>query len=104
MIISCVAGPDKVSIKEGFDTNHFINKVHISLKKHLGANYITYSFVPDGSDERQYSTPGFRIVTPSHKSKYYEYDEYHTSADDLNFVSSSALLETLKIYKTWIDL
>ena len=47
-----------------------------------------YPFVPDGSDERQYSSPGFRLVTPSiHKSKYYEYPQYHTSADDLNFIS-----------------
>ena len=106
MVISCVAGPDKLSIKEGFDANHFMNEsAHMALKSKVGKEYLTYPFVPDGSDERQYSTPGFRIVTPSiHKSKYYEFDEYHTSADDLNFVKSEALLEALDVHKTWINL
>ncbi len=106
MIISCVAGPDKMSIKEGFDANHFMNEsAHLALKSSVGQEYLTYPFVPDGSDERQYSSPGFRIVTPSiHKSKYYEFDEYHTSADDLSFVKSESLLEAFDVHKTWINL
>lgn len=106
MILSCVAGPDRISIKEGFDKNHWINKTaHLAIKKVIGENYITYPFIPDGSDERQYSSPGFRIVTPSiHRSKYYEYDEYHTSADNLNYISSKSLLETLNVYKEWVNL
>ena len=106
MILSCVAGPDKVSLKEGFDTNHFMNEsAHLAINLHAVGDYITYPFIPDGSDERQYSTPGFRIVTPSiHKSKYYEYSEYHTSFDDLDFVSSTSLIESLEVHKTWISL
>ncbi len=105
MILSCVAGPDKLSIKEGFDPEHWINKAaHYALKQKTNNDYITYPFVPDGSDERQYSSPGIRIVTPSiHKSKYYEYDEYHTSADNLDFISSKDLIETLEIYLQWVD-
>lgn len=106
MVVSCVAGPDKLSIKEGFDANHFMTEsAHLALKHHVNDDYLTYPFVPDGSDERQYSTPGFRIVSPSiHKSKYYEYDEYHTSADNLDFVSSKSLVESLEVHKTWISL
>ena len=106
MILSCVAGPDDLSIKEGFDPNHFMNEsAHMALKSHVGEEYLTYPFTPDGSDERQYSSPGFRIVTPSiHKSKYYEYNEYHTSADDLSFVKSESLIETLEVHKNWINL
>lgn len=106
MVLSCVAGPDKLSIKEGFDTNHFMNQsAHLALKSIVGEDYLTYPFVPDGSDERQYSTPGFRIVTPSiHKSKYYEYNEYHTSADNLNFIKSEWLLNSLDVHKHWINL
>lgn len=106
IVVTCVAGPDKISIKQGFDANHFINKAgHLALKKHCGNDYITYPFVPDGSDERQYSTPGFRIVTPSiHKSKYYEFKEYHTSGDDLEFISAIALQQTLEVYKSWMHL
>ncbi len=106
MVLSCVAGPDKLSIKEGFDPNHFMTEsAHLAVKSCVGEEYLTYPFVPDGSDERQYSTPGFRIVTPSiHKSKYYEFDEYHTSADDLDFVKPKSLVETLEVHKNWIGL
>ena len=106
MVLSCVAGPAPVSLKEGFEKDHFMNKAaHLALKNCVGGEYITYPFSPDGSDERQYSTPGFRIVTPSiHKSKYYEYDQYHTSADNLDYISSQALCETLDVYKEWIQL
>jgi aminopeptidase-like protein len=105
MILSCVAGPGKVSIKEGFDRTHWINKAaHYALQEKTNGEYITYPFIPDGSDERQYSSPGFRIVTPSiHKSKYYEYPEYHTSADNLEFISVANLEVTLDIYKKWIE-
>ena len=92
MILSCVAGPDRFSIKNGFDENHFINKAaHLALGI-VGDNYDVYPFVPNGSDERQYSSPGIRKVTPSiHRSKYHEYDEYHTSADNLDFISIDSL-------------
>ena len=106
MVLSCVAGPDKISLKEGFNANHFMNKIaHMAIKQHLNSDYIVYPFSPDGSDERQYSSPGFKIVTPSiHKSKYYEYDEYHTSADNLDYVNPAFLIETLELHKTWISL
>ena len=38
------------------------------------------------------------------KSKYYEYKEYHTSKDDLNFVKKENIFKTYKIYLDIIDL
>ena len=106
MILTCVAGRDPISIKEGFNKDHFVNKAaHLAIKKLVGKEYKIYPFIPIGSDERQYSSPGFRIVTPSiHKSKYYEYDQYHTSADNLEYITSNALCETLEVHKEWIKL
>lgn len=105
-ILTCTAGPDKLSIKEGFDRNHWLNKLsHYALNKYTKNNYIIYPFKPDGSDERQYSTPKFRIVTPSiHKSKYFEYPEYHTSADNLDFISITDMMKTINFYKYWLSL
>ena len=106
MVLSCVAGPDKISLKEGFDANHFMNQsAHLAISSHTNEDYLIYPFVPTGSDERQYSTPGFRIVTPSiHKSKYHEFNEYHSSADNLDFVSPASLIESLDVHKSWIGL
>lgn len=106
MILTCLGGPGQFSLKEGFDPDHWINQAaHIALKKSVGEDYKIYPFVPQGSDERQYASPGFRIVTPSiHKDKYYDYDEYHTSADNLSFVSSESLQFSLNVYQSWIEI
>ena len=58
-----------------------------------------YLFDRHGSDERQYSSQGFRINMASiHSDKYYTYPEYHTSADNLDFISYERLAEMLDIH------
>ncbi len=105
MILSCTGGPGQFSIKNSYNKEHWINScAHETLKKFTKNKYIEYPFEPNGSDERQFSSPGFRINTPSiHKSKYYEYDEYHTSADNLNFISDKSIIDSLKVHIKWIQ-
>ena len=64
-----------------------------------------YSFLRRGSDERQYNSPGIDLpVCSIMKSKYGEYPEYHTSLDDLKFISAKGLSSSIKIYKEVINL
>ena len=52
-----------------------------------------------GSDERQYSSPGFRInMATLAKDMYYTYPQYHTSLDNLDFVTGSQIAETFFLY------
>lgn len=49
-------------------------------------------FSPYGYDERQYCSPGFNLpVGRLSRTPFGEYPEYHTSADNLEFISAEAL-------------
>ena len=57
-------------------------------------------FVPFGYDERQFCSPGFNLPVGSlTRRPYGTYPEYHTSADDLDFISAEALANSLAIYQ-----
>jgi aminopeptidase-like protein len=57
-----------------------------------------------GSDERQYCAPGIDLpICGFCRSKYGEYPEYHTSADDFNVLTASGLAGSFETMKAIID-
>jgi aminopeptidase-like protein len=61
-----------------------------------GQPFTTLDFVPYGYDERQYCSPGFDLpVGRLSRSPHGEYPEYHTSADNLDFITAASLGDAL---------
>jgi aminopeptidase-like protein len=104
LVVTCVGGPEKWGTKQSFDPKHYINNLIQKVFMEKGVEYITYPFDIHGSDERQYSSQGFRInVATLCRDKYYEYPFYHTSLDNLEFVKAEQINQSLKLYLRLIE-
>lgn len=82
------------------------NLADLALKAALigKKNVVSKSFLERGSDERQYCSPRINLpVCGFSRSKYWDYKEYHTSLDDLSFISEEGLKGTFDIVKSIID-
>ena len=103
--ISCVGGKENFSFKESFNSKHFLNYLVEKYFKRKKMKIKKYNFDINGSDERQYSSKGFGInIVSIFKGKYYDYKQYHTSADNLKYVNASNILKTYLVYKDLINL
>jgi aminopeptidase-like protein len=65
--------------------------------RHSGAEHQIIDFTPWGYDERQYCSPGFNLpVGRFSRTPHGEYPEYHSSADNLDFVKPEAMAEAVE--------
>ena len=102
--ITTVGGPGEFQIKSSFENSHAINRIISGVLKQNGKPFSTLPFDIHGSDERQYSSPGFRInMATLAKDIYYSYPQYHTSLDNLDFVNGEQIAETFILYTKIID-
>ena len=93
--LSCV-GDDKMwGYLPSPQGNNLADRVAQNVLNYKHPGYRHYTFLDRGSDEREYCSPGahlpFAVIT---RSKYGDYPEYHTSADDMNLISSEGLQGT----------
>jgi aminopeptidase-like protein len=70
-----------------------------------GADHAIEEFTPWGYDERQFCSPGFDLpVGCLMRTPHGTYEEYHTSADDPDFVRPAALAGSLALCERVIDI
>jgi aminopeptidase-like protein len=63
-----------------------------------GSRHAVIDFFPYGYDERQFNSPGFRMPVGSlMRGRHGQFPEYHTSDDNLGFVSQGRMIESLTI-------
>ena len=72
-----------------------IDRAMVNVLKHAGGDYQVREFDPYGHDERQYCSPGINLAVGCFsRSPHGEFAEYHTSADNLDFVRREYLADS----------
>jgi aminopeptidase-like protein len=92
LIISMVGDGGGPTYKRSRRGNARIDRAFVHALRHCGLTPSIIDFSPYGYDERQYCSPGFNLpVGLFQRSKFGEISQYHTSADDLDFIAPEHL-------------
>jgi len=99
LVAACVGDAGQITYKRSRQDNAQIDLIVEHVLKESGDPYDIKSFIPYGYDERQYCSPGFNLpVGCLQRTSYGDYPEYHTSADDSDFVRPESLQDSLYKY------
>lgn len=103
--ISCVGDDRTYSYIESPYADNLADRVVQNVLSFHYPEYRRYTFMQRGSDERQYCSPLVNLpMCAVCRSKYEEYPEYHTSADDLTVVSPDGLQGAFDMLRKCIDM
>ncbi len=95
LVLTGVGDAGKVTYKKSRRGNADIDRAMAHVLKHSAIPYALIDFFPYGYDERQYCSPGFDLpVGCFMRTPHGEYPEYHSSADNLNFVKTKSLVDS----------
>lgn len=91
----------KFTYKKSRKGNTEIDQAVMNVLKNSVVDSQIIDFFPYGYDERQYCSPGFDLpVGCLMRTPHGRYPEYHTSADNLEFVKPQYLAESFSIYSS----
>jgi aminopeptidase-like protein len=99
LVVACVGDPGKFHYKQSRRSNAEIDRAAALVLRHRPEGYEIRPFSPYGYDERQYCSPGFNLPVGSlTRTAHGRFPQYHTSADNLDFVRPEALAGSLTAY------
>jgi aminopeptidase-like protein len=98
-VVNCIGDDGKFTYKKSRRGNALSDRAVEIVLNQTESEFNIVDFFPRGSDERQYCSPGFNLPVGSlMRTMYSEYPEYHTSADNKDFVSFEAMEESVLKY------
>ena len=99
LVATLVGDPGQFTYKKSRQGNAEVDRAVTHTLKHSGQDYETVDFFPYGYDERQYCSPGFNLpVGCLMRTPHGRFPEYHTSADNLDFVQPKYLGDSFLKY------
>ncbi len=95
LVLTCVGDPGGITYKHSRQGTAAIDRAATHVLAFTQKPHELQDFVPWGYAERQFCSPGFNLpVGCLMRSPHGSFPEYHTSADDLSFVTPGALAES----------
>lgn len=105
LVLTLLGDENKFNYKKSRIGDSQIDKIVENHFRDSKIGYEILDFAPYGYDERQYCSPGFNLpVGRLSRSIHGEFPEYHTSADNLNFVKPDKLFESINSIMSIINI
>jgi len=99
LVVACVGDSGQRSYKRSRRNDAEIDRAVGYVLRHSGQPYEIEDFTPYGYDERQFCSPGFNLPVGSlRRTPHGQYRQYHTSADNMDFIAAPFLGDSLGGY------
>ncbi|HWB46967.1 MAG TPA: DUF4910 domain-containing protein, partial [Hyphomicrobiaceae bacterium] len=104
LVLSCVGDEGGPTYKRSRRGNAEIDRAAAHVLQHSGLAPTLLDFSPYGYDERQYCSPGFNLpVGLLQRGQFGVFPQYHTSADNLEFITAPALQRSYEMVVSILD-
>jgi aminopeptidase-like protein len=104
LVLTGIGDPGGFHYKKSRRGNAEVDQAAAHVLLHQGESSEILEFSPYGYDERQYCSPGFNLpVGCLMRSVWGTFPEYHTSADNLDFIQPKQLAASLRICTALVD-
>lgn len=105
LVLTCLGGPEEtLSYKKTRREDALIDNVVQHIDEYMEPSLRFRPFDTRGSDERQYCSPGFNLpVGQFARTVYAEYDGYHNSMDNKEFVQIESLVDSANVIEQVLE-
>ena len=104
LTLTCLGDSHPFTYKRTLGGEAEIDLAAANVLSHGGGEHAVIDYFPYGYDERQYNSPGFRIPVGSlMRGRHGQFPEYHTSGDNLDFVTGERMLESYQVLRSILD-
>lgn len=104
LVLTCLGDAGAHHFKRSRREAALVNRIVPRVLAEMGLPLTVLPFSPTGYDERQYNSPGYDLpVGCLMRSPNGTFPEYHTSADDIDFVKPERLAESFDVLMRIVD-